>query len=244
MREYNNIDEVTLTSFVDDQLDPANRKIVLKAMDESEDIRNKIYELRKAKDLMKLSYGNVEPPRKNLNFTKSLRNQCLARVAAGIATLAIGASAGITGYNYSINEGLINTQNLAELTQQQGERIIVHISESNPEHFERTLVYTENFLRKHKKNGKAQIEVVANAGGIDLLRADFPLNDEVARMMGEYDNLTFIACTNAVERLRAQGIEPQIIKDVSTDQAALTHIIERLQDGWTYMKADSEMLKI
>ncbi|MCK4841820.1 MAG: hypothetical protein KAT04_08045, partial [Methylococcales bacterium] len=54
--------------------------------------------------------------------------------------------------------------------------------------------------------------------------------------------ITFIACTNAINKLRAQGINPTMVKDVKTEVAALTHIIERLNSGWTYVKADSKML--
>jgi hypothetical protein len=33
-----------------------------------------------------------------------------------------------------------------------------------------------------------------------------------------------------------------MVKDVKTELAALTHIIERLNSGWTYIKADSNTL--
>lgn len=245
MKEPNKIDEVMLAAFVDNQLDAVNCEAIIKAMDEDGNLRDQVYNLRKAKDLIKLSFGDVTPPETDLkNFVSPFRSQCAARIAAGFAALAIGVSAGFTGYNYCTHDGFVPTKNLAELTQQQGERIILHIDESDPAQFEATLAYTEKFLDNHRNNGKARIEVVANAGGIDLLRANFPLSNKVMSMMDEYDNITFIACTNAINRLRSQGIDPAMIKSVATEKAALAHIIDRLQDGWTYIKADSEMLKI
>ncbi len=245
MREPYKIDEVMLDAFVDDQLDAANREVIIQAMDTDENLRNRVYALRKIKDLIKLSFGEVTPPKANQEaFVNPVRRQCMVRMAASIAAMAIAVSAGFAGYNYGANENIAPEQNLAELTQQQGMRIIVHINESDPVQFETTLAYTEKFLKKHKDNGKAQIEVVANAGGIDLLREDYPLSDKVANMMEEYDNLTFIACTNAINKLRAQGLDPSMIKTVETEKAALTHIIDRLQHGWTYVKADANMLKI
>lgn len=243
--ESDTIGDVMLSAFVDDQLDGANREAIIKAMDTDEDLRDRVYNLRKIKDLIKLSFGDATPPRvAPETFVNPFRKQCMARIAASFAAVAIAVSAGFAGYNYGTHEGVSPKQSLAELTQIQGEKIILHISESDPIQFETTLTYTEKFLDKHRDSGKAQIEIVANAGGIDLLREGYPLSDKVASMMEKYDNLTFVACTNAINRLRAQGIEPSIIKTVETEKAALMHIIERVQNGWTYIKADSDMLKI
>ena len=244
MREQNKIDEVMLAAFVDDQLDVVNREAVIKAMDKDKDLRDQVYDLRKTKDLMKLGFGDANSPTHPDNFKHALPNQCMARIAAVFATLIIGAVAGFSGYKYCTHVGYVPAHTLAELSQQQGERIIVHISESDPAQFETTLAYTEKFLNEHKNNGKARIEVVANAGGIDLLRAEYPLSGKVMSMMDKHDNLTFIACTNAINKLRAQGIDPSIIDNVGTDEPALIHIIDRLRTGWTYIKADSEALRI
>lgn len=245
MRESNKIDGLMLDAFVDDQLDAINREAIIKAMDEDKDLRDQVYNLRKIKDLIKLSFGDANPPETSPgNFVHPLHSQCMTRIAAVFAALVIGLSAGFAGYNYCLRFGYAPAQSLAALSQQQGERIILHISESDPMQFETTLAYTEKFLKEHRNNGKARIEVVANAGGIDLLRADYPLSDKVESMMDEYDNITFIACTNAINRLRRQGIDPTMIKYVDTEKAGLAHIIERLRTGWTYVKADSEMLKI
>jgi len=245
MRKPNKIDEIMLTAFVDGQLDADNREAIIKAMDEDKDLRDQVYNLRKTKDLIKLSFANENLPETGHDkYTHTLHSQCIARIAAVFTALAIGLGAGYTGYKYCGHTGHMSSLSLAELTQQQGERIILHISESDPVQFERTLAYTEDFLVRHRNNSKVRIEVVANAGGIDLLRQDYPLSNKVISMMDEYDNITFIACTNAINRLRAQGFEPTMIKNVETEKAVLTHIIDRLRTGWTYVKADSETLKI
>jgi hypothetical protein len=33
-----------------------------------------------------------------------------------------------------------------------------------------------------------------------------------------------------------------MVKDVKTEVAALTHIIDRMNSGWTYVKADTKIL--
>ena len=241
MNISNQIDEIMISAFVDNQVDIETREAIIKAMDEDDEIRNQVYQIRRAKDLMKLSYSSSKASEfSDKRFANTFHRQCMMRVAAAFTALVIGLSAGFTGYNYGQNT-VVSTSH-AELAQEDNQRIILHIDASNPKQFESTLAYTENFLNRHKNNGKAQIEVVANAGGIDLLRDNFPMSEKVARMMDEHDNITFIACTNAINKLRAQGINPTMVKDVKTEVAALTHIIERLNSGWTYVKVDSKML--
>ena len=239
MTNSNQIDEIMISAFVDNQVDVETRAAIVKAMDEDEELRDQIYQIRRAKDLIKLSYASSKPSEfRDKKFTKPFHRQCMIRIAATLSAVMIGLSAGLAGYHYGQNT--MTGTSLAELTQEENQRIILHIDASDPKQFESTLAYTEKFLNQHKNNGKAQIEVVANAGGIDLLRANFPMSEKVARIMDEHDNITFIACTNALNRLRAQGIKPAMVKDVKTELAALTHIIERMNSGWSYIKADAK----
>ena len=241
MSNSNQIDEIMISAFVDNQVDIETRVAIVKAMDEDVELRDYVYRIRRAKDLVKLSYSNSTPSEfRDRKFTKPFHRQCMMRIAAALSAVAIGLSAGLVGYNYG--HDTMTGPSLAELTQQESQRIILHIDASDPKQFEATLAYTEKFLNQHKSSGKAQIEVVANSGGIDLLRADFPMSEKVARIMDEHDNITFIACTNAINKLRAQGINPTMVKDVKTEVAALTHIIDRMNSGWTYVKADTKTL--
>lgn len=239
MSNSNQIDEIMISAFVDNQVDVETRVAIVKAMDEDEELRDQVYQIRRAKDLIKLSYASSKPSEfRDKKFTKPFHRQCMMRIAAALSAVVIGLSSGLAGYNYGQNK--MTGTSLAELTQEENQRIILHIDASDPKQFKSTLAYTEIFLNQHKNNGKAQIEVVANAGGIDLLRADFPLSEKVANIMDEHDNITFIACTNAINKLRAQGINPSMVKNVETETAALTHIIKRLNSGWSYVKADSK----
>ncbi len=241
MSESYKIDDIMISAFVDNHVDAENRAAIIKEMEENEELRDEVYQIRRAKDLMKLAYSDSKPSEfQHKKFTTPFHRQCMMRFAAAVSTIAICFSSGYAGYQYS--QSTVTNYSLAELSQEESQRIILHIDASDPKQFESTLAYTEKFLNEHKSGGKAQIEVVANAGGIDLLRADFPMSKKVARIMNEHDNITFIACTNAINKLRAQGIKPTMVKDVKTEIAALTHIIDRMNSGWTYVKADTEML--
>jgi hypothetical protein len=62
MQKFDYINDQMLETFVNGQLDEANCKLVLKAMDEEPDIRNHVEQLRRTKDLMKLAYGKARAP--------------------------------------------------------------------------------------------------------------------------------------------------------------------------------------
>jgi intracellular sulfur oxidation DsrE/DsrF family protein len=54
--------------------------------------------------------------------------------------------------------------------------------------------------------------------------------------MDQYSNVSFIACSNAINRLRMQGVEPKIIAHSKTGDTAVERIVKRLQEGWVYVK--------
>jgi len=55
-------------------------------------------------------------------------------------------------------------------------------------------------------------------------------------MMDKYDNLTFVACANTIERLRARGVDVHLIDRTHARSTAIDHVISRLREGWTYIK--------
>lgn len=240
------IDDIILASFVDGQLDAAQRKVIIEAMDNDLDLRERVYRLRKIKDLVKLGFEDANPPTNSQHSFKPIpfwRRNCAA-IAASITALAISFGAGVIFYHNSQLSDPLASENVASINLEQPDRILLHISESDPRLFEETLAFAEKFLKKHKASG-AKIEVVANAGGIDLMRVGYPLGDKVIEMMAAYDNVTFVTCANTIKSLQRQGIEPMIIKDVGTEKAAMDHIIDRVREGWTYIKArDAQKMTI
>ena len=236
MKHTDNIDEQTLDAFVDGQLDPAQRSSVIQAMDHDPDVREQVYQLRRAKDLMKLGFEDARPTSPGHRGGPTRRYA--VGVAASLAMLGIGFSTGMLGYHYTAHQGS-GTALMASAVQPQGSHVVLHIGDSDPDHFAAALNYVDSFLKENAGRG-GQIEVVANAGGLELMRSGLsPYQQRVVDMINRHSNVHFIACANAIRNLQLQGIEPRIIKDVDTEQTALEHIVERLQSGWTYIKADA-----
>jgi intracellular sulfur oxidation DsrE/DsrF family protein len=114
--------------------------------------------------------------------------------------------------------------------------VILHISESDRQRFETTLDQAESILEQYRGQG-TQVEIIANAGGLDLLCASVPERSaRIRRMMKVYDNIRFIACNDALKRMLQHGRGMVLIEGVHTGISAGDHLIQRIQDGWTYLR--------
>ena len=83
---------------------------------------------------------------------------------------------------------------------------------------------------------RVAVEIVANGYGLDLIRtAHTPYEDQVKQLARD-DYVTILACRQAVQRLRDRGIDVDLIPEADFAPSALDRIIERLREGWVYVK--------
>ncbi len=241
MQNFDKLDNQMLGAFVDGHLDPEHKDTVIKAMHDDPAIKEQVYQLRRAKDLMKLGFADAQAPSGDRQQS-GINNWRLSttRIAASVAALAISFGAGMLGHQYYSGQTVANPESVAAAAQEQSEKIILHISKSDPKQFMAALDYAEKFLDVHDSND--QIDVVAHAGGLDLMRDDIsPLKNQIIAMMDKYPNVHFIACAGAIRMFQKKnGVKPVIIDGIATDQTAFDHIVGRLQSGgWKYIKVEA-----
>lgn len=242
MKQAEDIDDVMINAFVDGQLDAANCEAVLAGMEADPEIRQRVYLVRRAKDLMKVGFGTAQAPSPATSRIRSCLSGRLGThgLAASLLAVSLGFGSGVLGYHVSrqLSSGE-HQPALASAQMPSSDHVILHISQSDPRQFSAALRYVENFLNNNPLPA-SRIEVVANAGGLDLMRADVsPFKNQIVSLMKRHENVHFIACLNGIRNLRRRGIEPRIIGDIDTDETAIDHIINRLQAGWTYVKVDA-----
>src|SRR5690606_31855004 len=76
------------------------------------------------------------------------------------------------------------------------QKVLLHIDRADRARFDEILDAAERLLRTYRNQGIA-VDVLANAGGVDMWRSDVsPCAERIARMLRDYDNLQFVACTN------------------------------------------------
>lgn len=100
-----------------------------------------------------------------------------------------------------------------------------------------TLVH-KNLMKQFKNMLEAaptaQLEVVCHGPGMDLLMSDRSI---VAAKVKEFagKGVTFLACDNTI---RERNLDPAlVIAEAGHVKAGIIHIVERQEDGWSYIKA-------
>lgn len=121
-----------------------------------------------------------------------------------------------------------------------GVKAIYHISTANPEKIRGALDEMEILLDVYAKSGRTlHLEIIANADGLHLLRADTsPARERVYALQRNYENIKFLACGKTIEHLQL-GRNMQkvpLLPGVSVVPSALDQVILRLQDGWSYIR--------
>jgi intracellular sulfur oxidation DsrE/DsrF family protein len=236
----NNYSDEKLQLFVDDEMNSSDRAEFMEAISNDDELSNRVCEIIQLKDALRLAYS--EPP-KSVHGTSprdaAFQGRGWLNAAAAVLLLAAGTLGGWTLYPQfgASNEAT----NIAAVDQTQSENIILHISKSDPEQFTAALDYAGKFLTEHEAQGH-QVDVVAHAGGLDMMRADAsPIKEQIVAMMDKYDNVHFVACAGAIKMYtQKNGVAPVIIQGVGTDYTAFDHIVGRLQGGgWKYFKFES-----
>lgn len=236
-----------LNAFVDGQLDADEKSRILSAINADGGLSRRACELRRLHDLVQHAYENPPPAprRQRLNPPGAGWRQA---VAAAVL-LVVGGSVGwvIRAQQhqplnlramYLDEEKAFQTAALDQAPVRGERRILLHLSSAEPDKLEQALDTAEQLLDSYRKlQQPVEIEVVANAGGLDLLRADVsPYADRVRELQYKYDNLTFLACQTAMARLRRdQHITPDLLPEALVTPNALEEILNRLQQGWMYV---------
>ena len=229
-----------LHMFIDDEMNNSDRARMMEAINKDEQLSNRVCELMQLKDAVRLAYNELPESGQSTSHsdTAFLTGNWL-NAAAAVLLLAIGTLGGWTLYpQFGASNNSINT---VAVDQTQQEDIILHISKSDPEQFAAALDYAEKFLIEHEAQGQ-QVDVVAHAGGLNMMRADAsPIKEQIVAMMDKYDNVHFVACAGAIKMYtQKNGVAPVIIQGVGTDYTAFDHIVGRLQGGgWQYIKVEA-----
>ncbi|UFS63274.1 DsrE family protein [Sulfurimonas sp. HSL-3221] len=111
-------------------------------------------------------------------------------------------------------------------------QVVFSVTEGTDEAINHVLSSANNVLKFYGPE-KVQMEIVAYSGGIRTLLKNNPKIAERVRTLMLYD-VTFVACGNT---MRTKNItEDQLIDDVEVVTAGIVEMIERVKEGWVYIK--------
>jgi len=118
-------------------------------------------------------------------------------------------------------------------------KVLIHLARDDVEQLRQALDDIEGLLKHYRETRQnARLEVVVNGGGLELVRTDTSaFAGRIQRLQREYDNLTFAACQNTIDRLaREQGIIVRLLPGVITIDSGMAEIMRRQNQGWTYLQ--------
>ena len=250
-----NISDERLNAFVDDELDASEKSEVFVALSQDSALSQRACELRQLSELVRHAYNNP-PQSERFQKREPRRISPFGQAAAASLLVGIGAMAGWMGHQQPVaatdsadmhamvwgeDDRAFHSTDLASATSQNGlKRVILHLNTSSPARFEKALTTAEQLLKKYASdNNGAEIEVVANASAIKLLRSGYsPFAARVRALQEKYFNLTFLACKDAMDHVREiedLKSDVRLLPGVEVTPSALEHILERMNEGWVYL---------
>ncbi len=222
-----------LNAYIDNQLDIEEAGQLLKSLQETPALSQEVCELRQVQDLVRYAYNDTTLPANKAASSKGLPRY-LQGVAAGLL-LAIGAAGGWLAHG--TNPGPVQGISLGE-AQTRPQNVILHISTDDPIKVSDALDQAEAMLARSKEKGQPfQLEIVANGDGLNLLRARYSSYPErTEELIHNYSNLTVMACARTLKAIKEQGGDVKLLPNVSTTQSALERVVDRIQEGWLYIR--------
>ena len=229
-----------LQAFVDDEIELSERAEMMEAIHQDDDLACRVCELLQIKDSVRLAYREPEQPvHSGKRWKTAYRTRTSFQAAAAVLIFAVGTMTGMMMQTQKISPaGTTSPLAAVDSANQQLKRVVLHISTAQTERMEQALDDAEQLLASYKEHPElVQLEVVANAEGLKLLRADTsPYPERIRRMALQFNNISFLACNRAIEKLRMNGIEVNLLPEARVIPGALEEIVDRLQQGWVYIR--------
>ncbi|MDH4133935.1 MAG: hypothetical protein OEV31_04035 [Gammaproteobacteria bacterium] len=255
MSNENRLSSEFLNAFVDNQLAAEEKSRAYMEISQSEALNREVCELRKLHDLVQLAYTDIEPP------SSRERNAWRLRLRLGIAAsvmLALGIALGVafstkfqplTSDHAAVDasHGGYDEKALSVYTPVPARtpaatpesKVLVHITYDDASRIDQALQDIEGLLHYYRdRKQSARVEIVTNGRGLNLLRLDTSRHArKVAALQKEFDNLTFAACQNTLDRIkREQNTTVQLLPGVIVIDSGMAEIMRRQDQGWSYLQ--------
>lgn len=242
-----------LNAFVDDQLASEEKGHAYLSINNNEGLNRRVCELRKMRDLVQLAYKNLP----TFAAPDPRAGRLRAHVAAGFI-LALGVTLGWLLHQpgfvpeqtarvaappapavTTVEKPRVAPPTRPTVVAANEVKVLFHLNSDKPERIQEVLDEAEALLKFYRSAGQiARVQVIANGDGLNLLRTDkSPDPERVRAMLKTYDNLSFAACQNTIDRLkREQGVTAELLPGASVVDSGVAQIILRQQQGWIYIQ--------
>ena len=243
MSESNSISEEQLHAFVDGQLDGSEQAHVLLALEASDELRAKVAGLRRLKDMVRLAYDDVPLPHARPIVVPRIGGYALAAAAGALITLAVGQLISWNWSSESLHDSRVMTTgptdaSLASFSAGDPEMVMFHISNADDQVAAELLDQVELVASQYRRWGRSlRIVVIANNEGLRLYQIGHKRNERrIEKLFARYDNITFAACGNTLDRLSRAGDPVQLLPQAIVVDSGVAEIARRQKQGWRYIR--------
>lgn len=240
------ISDEQLSAFIDGQLGPEEQEMIFLALKQDEELNQQACKLRRVQDMVRYAYAELPPN----PVQQRQRRWHFGQAIAASVLLLIGSINGwfIHGLQYEQTPPTTTNYERQELdafqtiqlmsAQDLQQNVVLHITTDDPAKLGYALSEVDSLLRSYQaRDIPIQLEVVANGDGMALLRSDTsPYPKRTQELIHKYDNLAILACANTLRWLQDQGIDTHLLPDVGMTKSGLERVVDRLQEGWLYIK--------
>jgi intracellular sulfur oxidation DsrE/DsrF family protein len=233
MKKDDLISEEQLNAFADGELDTEEESRIFELAENSPELDARLCQQRKLKEMVQHAFRNV-PQGNKRSLQRRSNKRRLGLTIAAMLLLATGATVGwLTAQ--TMGTGQPGMPFAVAAQQEQSEAWLLHVSSSDPERMKLALRRADELVNGPGATEARRVEIVANEGGLDLLRSDTtPFSQEIRELAR--NDVLFFACSRAIERLEREGVDVQLLPEANTEYSALDRVVLRLQQGWEYVK--------
>lgn len=205
-----------LNAFVDEQLDPADRRRVIEAMQVDSGLQARIAALQRSKQLLRHAYEH--PPQ--LNTAGKRPVHAARRVGALAFLLLLGGSLGWGAHRWQLA-----TYPAAPTG------VVIQVSENDPAKWQMALINARN-VRKAYGEKRLGIEIVAYGPGLEMFKTDSAVKAGMEQAARE--GVKLLACGNTMSMMQVP--RAALNQSVEVVPAGVVEIMERQRDGYAYVR--------
>lgn len=227
----------TLNAFIDGQLATDERMQIFESLKKDAELSHTLCELQRNDEFLSVAFNNIPAPKYDPYISATQFSQRKKNMLAASVLFIISAAIGWQFHTVYSSERESNIQDISFLNTNtlENKQVLIHVSKMDPKRITDALNKAESLLKNEKG---IQLEIVANAEGLGLLRENSPYAKRIKALSTNYNNVSFKACGIAIQAAKLrEGKDILLLPEADKVPAALDQILDRLKAGWVYIKA-------
>jgi hypothetical protein len=225
-------DEIGVHAFVDGQLDAQDYAAMVEALARDAELRARVCEIQRLKHLVRAAWPMPAPA--------PARARSRSRPWYALVASLLAAVAGWGGWQaHRAAEDPAPARLAGATAPSAQQRILFHVATTNRIAVDEMINDIAFILEAARANGAPLlVEVIANADGLSLLRADTTRHAaRIRELAREFPNLHFAACRNTMERLkREEGVVVRLVPEADIIESGVAGVAQRQGEGWSYIR--------